>query len=354
MHNILITEAGAAPTENIIKSFMECPKKEKIIGTGREPLSLIHSNAFRKYKIPHPLEPNYKTALLRLLKLERPKLAIFQNDVEVVVASKFRKEIEETETKLFMSRHEVLENCLDKYKSYKIWEEAGLKVPKSILINTEDDLALAFKKLGNEEGNIWIRATVGAGGKGALPTNNYEFAKLWIDRLNGWGKFMAAELLTSRSVTWLSIWYEGELVVAQTRRRKNWNFGNRTLSGVTGITGAAETYSDDTVNQVAIDTILAMDKRPHGVYGVDMTYDHQQFPNPTEINNRFFTTVHFFTKAGLNMPKIYKDIILYNEFPSLPKKINPLEDGLIWVRDMDREPLLTTEEKIMKHIIEIK
>ena len=42
MHNILITEAGAAPTENVIKSFMECPKKEKIIGTGREPFSLIH------------------------------------------------------------------------------------------------------------------------------------------------------------------------------------------------------------------------------------------------------------------------------------------------------------------------
>ena len=67
MHNILITEAGVAPTENIIESLMECPKGEKIIGTGREPSSLIHSKAFRKYKIPHPLEPNYKTALLRLL-----------------------------------------------------------------------------------------------------------------------------------------------------------------------------------------------------------------------------------------------------------------------------------------------
>ena len=48
MHNILITEAGVAPTENIIKSLMECPKGEKIIGTGREPSSLIHSNAFQK------------------------------------------------------------------------------------------------------------------------------------------------------------------------------------------------------------------------------------------------------------------------------------------------------------------
>jgi len=53
------------------------------------------------------------------------------------------------------------------------------------------------------------------------------------------------------------------------------------------------------------------------------------------------------------MPKIFKDIALYNEFPSLPKKINPLPDGLIWVRNMDTEPLLTTEEKMFKELIRI-
>ena len=150
----------------------------------------------------------------------------------------------------------------------------------------------------------------------------------------------------------MSIWYEGELVVAQTRRRKSWNFGNRTLSGVTGVTGVAETYSCDTVTKVAIDSILAIDPKPHGIYGADMTYDFNGFPNPTEINiSRFFTTVYFFTKAGLNMPKIFKDIALYGEFPSLDKKINPLPDGLMWIRGMDREPLLTTEDTIKQSII---
>jgi carbamoyl-phosphate synthase large subunit len=80
-----------------------------------------------------------------------------------------------------------------------------------------------------------------------------------------------------------------------------------------------------------------------------MAYDSSGFPNPTEINiSRFFTTVYFFTKAGLNMPKIFKDIVLYGEFPSLTKKINPLPDGLLWIRSMDREPLLTTEQEILK------
>ena len=41
---------------------------------------------------------------------------------------------------------------------------------------------------------------VGAGGKGAIPTNNYEFAKLWIDRPNDWGRFMAAEPYSNDTV----------------------------------------------------------------------------------------------------------------------------------------------------------
>lgn len=72
-----------------------------------------------------------------------------------------------------------------------------------------------------------------------------------------------------------------------------------------------------------------------------MTYDKDGIPNPTEINiSRFFTTVYFFTKAGLNMPEIFKDIALYKKIPIFEKKINPLPDGLVWIRAMDREPML--------------
>ena len=82
-----------------------------------------------------------------------------------------------------------------------------------------------------------------------------------------------------------------------------------------------------------------------------MTYDVDGIPNPTEINiSRFFTTVLFFTEAGLNMPEIYKNIALYDEFPVLKSKINPLPDGLLWIRGMDRKPILTTREEIEKKI----
>jgi carbamoyl-phosphate synthase large subunit len=83
-----------------------------------------------------------------------------------------------------------------------------------------------------------------------------------------------------------------------------------------------------------------------------MAYDSNGFPNPTEINiSRFFTTVQFFTQAGLNMPKIFKDIALHNEFPLLKNKINPLPNGLLWLRGMDKEPILRSELEIQNELL---
>jgi carbamoyl-phosphate synthase large subunit len=108
-----------------------------------------------------------------------------------------------------------------------------------------------------------------------------------------------------------------------------------------------ETYSDEMVDRISQESIFAIDSKPHGIFAVDMTYDTDGIPNPTEINiGRFFTTHYFFTKAGLNMPKIYCDIALDGNFPNLKKRINPLPDGLIWIRGMDVEPVLTTRGEL--------
>lgn len=355
MKKILIGGAGGAPSEGVINSLLKSGKKEIIIGMGSELTDLVMSNASRKLYIPYADSPEYKAALLNLLKLEKPNLLHFQNDLEIYYASLFRSDIVKTGTNLFMPSHDVIDTCVHKFKTYLRCKEAGIKVPTNIQINDENDLKEAFRKLGDLKGNIWLRASsIGGGGKGALPTNNYDFAKGWIERFNGWGDFVAAQMLTPDTVTWLSIWFEGELVVAQTRIRKGWTHGNRTLSGVTGVTKVGQTFSNSEVNRISIETIKAISKKPHGIFGVDMAFDNEGIPNPTEINiSRFFTTVLFFTEAGLNMPAIFKDIALYNEFPKLKNKINPLPDGLMWLRGMDTRPMLFKESEIAKKIINL-
>jgi hypothetical protein len=352
MAKILIAGAGGAPSEGVINSLLKSAKNETIIGMGSEPTDLVLSNAKEVFYVPYANTPEYKDSLLAILNNEKPDLVHFQNDLEIFYASLFREDIHKTGTKTFMPSHQVIDTCVHKYKTYLKCKEADIRVPENLMINNEEDLKKSFSDLADKEGKIWLRASsIGGGGKGALPTNDFAFAKGWIERYNGWGDFVAAEMLTPNTVTWLSIWHEGELVVAQTRLRKGWTHGNRTVSGVTGVTKVGQTYSDSEVDRISIETIKAVSDKPHGIFGVDMAYDKNGVPNPTEINiSRFFTTVLFFTEAGLNMPEIFKDLALYNEFPNLDKKINPLENGLMWLRGMDTTPKLLSEKQIQERI----
>lgn len=344
MARIQVGGAGGAPANNFIRSLNESGRGDYLIGTSCDISDLFLADVSEKYPIPAALDPDYSPALLNILSKTKPDFIHLQNDYEVRAVSRLRDQIEALGVKHYLPAAETVENCVDKEKSYQIWQRAGIPVPKTMLLHNPADLKKAFDLYGE---TIWVRAIEGGGGRGALPADNYDFAKIWIDRYNGWGEFTASELLTKDTVTWLSIWYHGELVVAQTRRRLSWNFGNRTLSGVTGITGVGETYSDERVDRISQDAIFAIDSKPHGIFAVDMTYDKSGIPNPTEINiGRFFTTHYFFTKAGLNMPKVYCDIALDGNFPSLDKRINPLPDGLIWIRGMDVEPVMTTRSEL--------
>ncbi len=344
MARIQIGGAGGAPSNNFIRSLRESLRRDHLIGTCSTPSDLFLADTDEKYVVPPATAASYPERILAQLHQARPDFLHVQNDYEVRAVSRLRDRIQEAGVTLYLPAADTIENCVDKQKSYEIWAGAGVRVPKTILLQSERDLKTAFDTLGK---TIWIRATEGAGGAGALPADNFDFARIWIDRFKGWGHFTASELLSKHTVAWQSIWYRGELVVAQTRRRRSWNFGNRTLSGVTGITGVGETCSSAVVDRVAQDAIRAIDSTPHGIFSVDMTYDFSDMPMPTEINiARFFTTHYFFTKAGVNFPEIYCNIALDGVFPTLEKKINPLPDGLIWIRGMDHEPVLTTATEL--------
>jgi len=344
MRRILVGGAGGTPSNGFIQSLREAPESFYIIGMTSNPYDLCKAKTDERYLDPYAHEKDYYLILEDIIRQSKPDFLHVQNDMEVYAVSKYREKIKELGVKIFLPIHESVEVCMDKIESYKKWRKAGLKVPKTILIETEEDLKKAFMELGPK---IWIRNITGAAGKGSLPTDNYQLAKAWVDFFDGWGKFSAAETLTSKTVTWLSIWRNGELIIAQSRERLYWEFANRTLSGVTGITGTGVTISDPVVDEIAQKAIFAIDSNPHGIWAVDMTYDKNEIPNPTEINiGRFFTTHLFFTRAGLNMPYILIKLAFGEELPLISKKINPLPPGLAWVRGMDTEPILTTLDQI--------
>ncbi len=346
MARVHIGGAGGAPANNFIQSLRQSQRKDYLIGASCIPADLFLADVDERHVVPPARDPGYRARLLDLIRVTKPDFIHAQHDFEIQAISNLRDEIQALGVRLFIPAKTTVDTCVNKFLSYERWKAVRIRVPETIMLYTPKDLRTAFAVLGQK---IWLRAVEGGGGTGALPSDSFEFAHLWVDRFKGWGRFSASAMLTPSSVTWLSIWHEGSLVVAQTRKRRSWNFGDRTLSGITGITGVGETCSDAAVTEISLKAIQAIDSSPHGIFGVDLTYDAEGIPNPTEINiGRFFTTHYFFTKAGLNMPEIYANIVLDGKFPTLPRKVNPLPDGLVWIRGMDVAPVLTTSEELAK------
>jgi hypothetical protein len=337
MRRILISEAGGALSNGTIESLRRAPEPFYLVGVSSDVHGLQMANTNERHLVPAAGDPHFVPVLNQIVEETRSELIISQHDSVVDILSKRRDELA---APVFLPAPDVVERCQDKYASYQAWRDAGLKVPETILLNGPDDLRRALDQLGPK---IWIRELRGGFGQGAVPTDSFEFGELWINYYKGWGRFTAAELLQPESITWMSIWNNGELVVAQGRKRLYWKFANRNLSGVTGVTGTGVTISDPAIDELSLKVIHAVDKRPHGIFAVDLTYDRDGVPNPTEINiGRFFTTHLFFTEAGLNMPYIVVKLAFGEPIPPVARKINPLTPGLAWVREMDSLPVLTS------------
>jgi carbamoyl-phosphate synthase large subunit len=344
MKRILVCGAGGSPATNFVRSLREMAEPVYLIGVDADPATLERAETDVRYLVPRADSPQYLSILNQIIDEENADFIHAQNDHELTFLSRNRDAVH---AKMFLPASETVEICLDKFASYEKWHAAGITVPRTILLNNEADLKQAFIEAGPR---VWLRNITGAAGNGSYPTDRYDDAVKWIESHNGWGIFTAAACLTKDTVTWSSIWNNGELIVAQGRKRLSWELSNRSPSGVTGVTGTGVTYGDADLDAIALKAIAAIDSTPHGIFSVDCTYDADGIPNPTEINiGRFFTTHYFFTRAGLNLPEIFVRIAYGEPVPPIAKKYNPLPGGLAWVRGVDFEPVLTTEAAIAKH-----
>ena len=350
MKRILVTGAGGSPAVNFTRSLRKAPEDFYLVGTDADKYYLLRAEVDKRYLVPPVKDPQYLDVLNAIIEKEKIEFVHAQNDTEVNFLSENREKIK---AKTLFPAKETVQICQDKFQSFEKWDAAGIKVAQTTIIHNKKDLEKAFESLG---GKMWIRAISGAGGRGSLPVYDMATAINWLDFQKGWdGTFSASELLEKDTVTWMSIWHEGELVVAQGRRRLYWELGKISPSGVTGATGGGETVSDSVLDDIATRTVMAIDSKPEGLFGVDLTYDKNGVPNPTEINiGRFFTTHQFFTEIGLNMPYIFVKLAYGEELPPISKKLNPAPDHMVWIRGMDFEPVLAPMAEIDKNVADLE
>jgi carbamoyl-phosphate synthase large subunit len=335
LKRILITGAGGSPSTNFVRSLRLAPEPFDLVGTDADEFLLMRAETDSRYLVPPAADPAYLDVLNDIIDEEHVDLVHAQNDAEVRFLSDHRGEVH---ARTFLPSAETVRVCQDKFLSYERWHAAGLVVPETVLMQTDADLQGAFADFG---GHMWLRDSTGAGGRGALPVHDLDTARSWLDLRQGWGRYTASELLEPQTITWMSIWHKGELTLAQGRKRLYWELSKVSQSGVTGATGAAITVSDPQVDEIARAAVLAIDAHPDALFGVDLTYDRNGIPNPTEINiGRFFTTHLFFTELGVNMPYIFVKLALGETLPTIPQRLNPAKQGMVWIRGIDFEPVL--------------
>lgn len=341
LRKIMITGSGGANGIGFTRSLRAAPEPFHLVGVDAGKFHIFRSQTDERHLVPRADNPMYIPVLREIVEETGADLISVHQSAELMAISAARNALG---TDVMLPDHESIAVCDDKFASYQAWRKAGLPVPGTVLIESSADIDLAFQELGR---HLWIRSVVGSGGRDALPVDDAETAQHWISSHSGWGRFTAATRLSNQSFGWESIWCDGELLVAQGRWRIYWEFGSRSPSGVTGITGAGITGSTPDLDLLSEQAILAIDPRPNGIFSVDITLDKNGCPNLTEINcGRFFTTHQFFTALGLNMPYIFVKAAFGEALPQYRRTINPLPDGMVWIRGMDREPVLTSVSEV--------
>ena len=342
MKRVLLTGAGGAASIGVARCLKKAPGYYLFgadCSSFKTYLSEVDDITFL---VPRPDDVGYVDAVNRIVKRCEINFIHVQPWEEVRTISANRHLIK---AKTFLPSDASVQVCSNKYESYLVWKRGGLKVPETRLIRSRHDVFRGWRDFGD----CWLRAVEGAGGRGAVHTDNFNFMIEWLDYHRGWGKYTISEYLSPRSTTWMSLWRNGELIVAQGRERIYWEGAGKFISGVSGTTGACKTISDPQVDEVALRAIKAIDKKPNGIWSVDLCYDKNGVPNPSEINiGKFFTTVEFFARAGLNFPDLYLRLAFGEKVASLG--VNPLSKDLVWVRGMDSLPIITTIQNINSDI----
>lgn len=336
MIRVLVLSAGDPAGINFCKSLRLEKKAFRILAADTDQYRLHLAVADERYLLPNAASLDYLDALCTLVSRLAPDL-VYAADTnrELEIVSENRGAFC---APVFLPPVDAVRVYEDKWECTRRCSAAGITVPQTILVRNPADLDEAFVRFQS----VWLRATHGSGGRGSLPTDDPVLARAWIERHRGWGAFTAAECLTRRMATWIGLWRDGDLVVGQGRRRLHWEYAHLSPSGVSGITAAQSTTSDPEIEAIARTAIAAAGFVPHGIVSVDLTYDHAGVPNPTEIQaSRFYTSIYFLARAGLNLPAIYVRLGVGLPVDGYPTGSSPLPDELVWLKTLDAQPILT-------------
>jgi len=322
-----------------------------IVGTDHNPYYLQLPQVDVRFISPKHSASNFVPTILDLAKKYEAIFLHPHPSSEAHVVSENIKQFKNANVKTFLPKPSSI--MPNKQQIYEALSSNNVSVPKTVAIDTLDDVDKAFREIGCP---LWIRARSGAGGRLSLKVNTPEEARIWVELHTLQGRaavneFIFQEFLPGRDIAFDSLWFEGKLVTSYARERLEYPLKHVSLSGITATPSVARTIEDERVNKVGIEAVKALDSKPHGFFSVDIKDNVDGMPMVTEVDGKWHTTAplwgYAFAKVlnrpELNIAYLYLmlgldgsmnvDVPTVNLFPSNYHLIRQLDAGVILKRD---------------------
>lgn len=349
---ILITGVGGVTPRSFAQALRKYSKYAlfDLIGTDSNPyaLGLYMSQLFNRcYLVPKVSDPEYWDVIDEVIEKENIDIAVINPELEVVEWARRAKEYK-FPLKVLLPGYKIASLLVDKAILSEVLEPYGL-VPRSFTLDKNDLIANTRLKL---EYPFWIRSALGSSGLGSMKINSFEELKNWINVNPKVEKFLASEFLPGRNLGCKMLYHNGELVRSAIAERVNYIMAKVAPSGITGNTCFGRLVNDPNVFKVANDAMDIMFEKTgtkkHGFFTVDLKEDKNGKPFVTEVNIRFVAFAQCYAAGRANLPE---DLIrVVDGDPSFDRtfKLYEFEPDMIFLRDVDEQPIIMKESQLFK------
>jgi glutathione synthase/RimK-type ligase-like ATP-grasp enzyme len=348
---VLVTSAGSAPSNNLMRSLRAGPEPVLITGCHDDRFVLKNSAADRNYLTPPVGHPQWARALRHVLKAEAVQVIIPTIDTDVTVLSRERKWLDRY---LLFPSASVVETCQDKYRLYTFLYSHGIAVPATREVEDLKCIPDIFRQLGDAR-PLWCRVRKGAGGLGALPVRTPEQTRGWIRywydmRRIQVNSFILSEYLPGRDFGCQSVWKAGELILVKTYERLSYLVTGSQPAEVSTVAALVKTVTEQRVVDTCVNAIRLLDTRASGVFSIDLKEDARGIPCITEINvGRFSSATNIVDLVGRhNMATTFVQLTS-GQSVQLREVYDATEDWYM-LRDIDSCPKLFHGSEIFDNI----
>lgn len=352
---ILITGVGGPTPRSFAIALKKYSQFEdlELIATDINPLSigLYQTELFSKsYVIPRCTDSNYWEVIASIVYENNIQYAVVLPELEVMEWSK-KNEKGELPCKALLPSSKMAELLIDKAQMTELLKPLNIVPPSIEFDRKEGNLDSVFELLGND---FWVRSSSGTSGLGSLRIDSVESLQNWIQINPNVNTFLASKFLSGRNLACKLLFFEGNLIRSACGERVNYIMSKVSPSGITGNTSFGRLINEPELVKLAIKAIEFLfeksNSRKHGFYTVDFKEDDKGKPYITEINVRHVAFTQCFAAAGANFAS--DTICLLNgdiDF-DLSYKMYEFEKDLIFLRDVDANPILLKESDLIKII----